>query len=308
MKRKLLRYCAHSAILIYMNSENGGAMAAEPSIIDSININYDGFFEQERKVASYLLQNPRQVVNMTIGELAAACGTSVATVSRFCRKLGAESFHHMKVSLARDIVLSSPEVKVSNTITRDDIAGSLQGILANKVAELRQTVNLIDPEDLDQVLTLIQDAGTVQLAAVGNTIPVAIAGQFMFNEIGIRAVSGTVWETQMAFARQLREGDVLIAISNSGESRNIAKMVEVAKAGGAATIAITNNPSSTIAQAADHHIQTATREKLFLDEFFFSRVSAMAIIEVLYLFLTVGNDVSYQNLSACESLFANEKV
>ena len=46
-------------------------MAAEPSIIDSININYDGFFEQERKVASYLLQNPRQVVNMTIGELAA---------------------------------------------------------------------------------------------------------------------------------------------------------------------------------------------------------------------------------------------
>ncbi|MBQ3267400.1 MAG: MurR/RpiR family transcriptional regulator [Atopobiaceae bacterium] len=283
-------------------------MAAEPSIIDSININYDGFFEQERKVASYLLQNPRQVVNMTIGELAAACGTSVATVSRFCRKLGAESFHHMKVSLARDIVLSSPEVKVSNTITRDDIAGSLQGILANKVAELRQTVNLIDPEDLDQVLTLIQDAGTVQLAAVGNTIPVAIAGQFMFNEIGIRAVSGTVWETQMAFARQLREGDVLIAISNSGESRNIAKMVEVAKAGGAATIAITNNPSSTIAQAADHHIQTATREKLFLDEFFFSRVSAMAIIEILYLFLTVGNDVSYQNLSACESLFANEKV
>ena len=112
----------------------------------------------------------------------------------------------------------------------------------------------------------------------------------------------------MAFARQLRECDVLIALSNSGESRNIAKMVEVAKAGGAATIAITNNPSSTIAQAADHHIQTATREKLFLDEFFFSRVSAMAIIEILYLFLTVGNDVSYQNLSACESLFANEKV
>ena len=34
----------------------------------------------------------------------------------------------------------------------------------------------------------------------------------------------------------------------------------------------------------------------------------MAIIEILYLFLTVGNDVSYQNLSACESLFANEKV
>lgn len=58
----------------------------------------------------------------------------------------------------------------------------------------------------------------------------------------------------------------------------------------------------------DYHIQTATREKLFLNEICFSRVSAMTVIEVLYLFLTVGQERSYDRVSKCESLIADEKL
>lgn len=39
----------------------------------------------------------------------------------------------------------------------------------------------------------IQNAGTVQLVAVGNTIPVALDGAFKLNEIGIRAAAGTIY-------------------------------------------------------------------------------------------------------------------
>lgn len=35
-----------------------------------------------------------------------------------------------------------------------------------------------------------------------------------------------------------------------------------------------------------YHILTATREKLFLDEFWFSRMWKTAVIEILFLFLT----------------------
>ena len=81
-----------------------------------------------------------------------------------------------------------------------------------------------------------------------------------------------------------------------------------AKENGATTIGITNNPDSTIAKTVDYHIQTATREKLFLNEFYFSRVSATTIIEILYLFLTVGQQKSYERLSKCENLMADEKL
>ena len=36
----------------------------------------------------------------------------------------------------------------------------------------------------------------VQLAAVGNTIPVALDGAFKLNQLGIPAVAGDIWEAQ----------------------------------------------------------------------------------------------------------------
>ena len=177
-----------------------------------------------------------------------------------------------------------------------------------QVEELKQTVSLINEKELNEVLDHIQNAGTVQLVAVGNTIPVALDGAFKLNEIGIRAAAGTIWETQLAFSLTLKPGDVMIAISNSGESRQVVKMVREAKKSGVTTIGITNNPRSAIGSSVDYHIQTATREKLFLNEFCFSRVSAMTVMEILYLFLTVGQEKSYDRMSRCEGLIADEKV
>lgn len=283
-------------------------MEKQQSVMNTITILYDTFFEQEKKIANYIMQHRQDVVNMTIGELAEASGTSVATISRFCRKCEVDGFHHLKISLAKEIVESDSNTTVSNHISRKHIGQSLQNILANKVEELKQTVSMIDENQLNTILDCIQHAGVVQLMAVGNTIPVALDGAFKLNEIGIKAVAGTIWETQLAFALSLKKGDVLIAISNSGESRQVVKTVRAARKNGATTIGITNNPKSTIGNDVDYHIQTATREKLFLNEFCFSRVSAMTVMEILYLFLTVGQEKSYDRLSACEGLIADEKV
>ena len=191
-------------------------MEKQQSVMDTINIRYDSFFEQEKKIANYIMQHHKDVVNMTIGELAEASGASVATVSRFCRKCDVDGFHHLKISLAKEIVEGDKEAAVSNDISRKEIGQSLQNILANKVEELKQTVSLINEKELNEVLDHIQNAGTVQLVAVGNTIPVALDGAFKLNEIGIRAAAGTIWETQLAFSLTLKPGDVMIAISNSG--------------------------------------------------------------------------------------------
>lgn len=283
-------------------------MEKRQSVIDSIHILYDSFFEQEKKIANYILQHQMEVVNMTISELAEASGTSVATISRFCRKCNTDGFHHLKIGLAQAIAENEADIPVSNHISCKEIGQSLQNILANKIEELKQTVSLMDERQLKVILDCISAAGVVQLAAVGNTIPVALDGAFKLNEIGIRAVAGTIWETQLAFSLSLKKGDVLIAISNSGESRRVAKMVQAAKERGALTIGITNNPKSTIGQQVDLHIQTATREKLFMNEICFSRVSAMTVMEILFLFLTADQTQRYQRTREFESLFADEKV
>lgn len=280
----------------------------ERTVMDTICSSFDTFFDSEKKIAKYIINHYDKVVEMTVGELATASGASEASVSRFCKKVGVKGFHHLKLSLAKEMVESDMNgVEVSNHISYDDISQSLQNILANKVEELKQTVSLMDNKQLPKILDLLLKARSVQFVAVGNTIPVAIDGTFKFNQIGIPAATSTIWETQVGQIYNLTKDDVVLAISNSGESRGVITAMEAAKEVGATTISITNNIESTVAKASDYHINTATREKLFLDGYCFSRVSATTVIEILYLFLTSMNKNSYKTIARHENAIAGDK-
>lgn len=284
-------------------------MKGNQSVVGTICSSYDSYFDAEKKIADCIIERKEDVIDMTVAELAKASGTSDATVSRFCRRCGFKGFQHLKMSLAREVLEErGKSIQVSNDILREDIGQSLQNILANKVAELTQTVEMMDPKKLEEILACLETARTVQVAAVGNTIPVALDFSFKLNQLGIPAVSGTIWETQMAYTLNMKQGDVVVVISNSGMSRRLLTLVEGAKENGVTVIAVTNSPESPVAVAADYHITTATREKLLLDEFCFSRVSATMVAEVLYLFLSAGKKDSYASIRRHEIAISEDKT
>ena len=284
-------------------------MKKNKSVIDIIFAEYNNFYEAEKKIADYIVNNTQKVIDMTISELAESAGASDATVTRFCKKCHMKGFHHLKITLARELVESKKDdVKISGDVSESNIQESLSNILANKVEELKQTVSMIDEKELSEILNLIRNARNVQFAAVGNTIPVALDGCYKFNQIGIPSVTNPIWETQIAYTFNLSKGDVVIIISNSGSSKRLIDVIEAAKAKEAYIVSITNSNNSPIAKISDYHIKTATREKLFLEEYYFSRISAMTVIEILYLFLTVGKPDVYKNLSKHEQSIADSKI
>ena len=281
----------------------------EKSVLDIICASLDSFFESERKIGTYIIQHTAEVVDMTVGELAQACGVSDASVSRFCKKINMKGFHHLKITLAKEISEKGiEEEEVSNHISVNDIEQSLKNILANKVTEITQTVSMMDAKQLSEILNKLNMARTVQFFAVGNTIPVAIDGAFKLNQIGIPAVSGTIWETQIGYTYNMTAEDVVIAISNSGESTAVLRASEAAKSAGATTLSITNSEKSSAAQLSDYHITTATREKLFLDGYCFSRVSATTVIEILYLLLPSMRKAAYKSIVRHEQAIAFTKL
>lgn len=279
----------------------------EKSVINQICASMDTFFETEKKIGNFIIHHPKEIVDMTVGELAKECQVSEASVSRFCKKIDMNGFHHLKISIAKEMVSQSEDDELSNHISVDDLEQSLKNILANKVAELTQTVSMMNSENLQDILKRINNAQNVLFAAVGNTVPVAMDGAYKLNQIGISAVSTPVLETQLAYSYTLSPDDVVIAISNSGESTGVINILEAAKQKKATTISITNSEKSTIAKISDYHITTATREKLFLDEYRFSRVSATMVIEVLYLFLTSMRKEAYDSIIQHESSIAFTK-
>lgn len=279
----------------------------EGSVINQICASMDSFFDTEKKIGDYIVRNPKKVVDMTVGELAKECGVSEASVSRFCKRIELKGFHHLKISLARELVDAKDDGEISGHISVDDMEGSLRGILSNKMEELRQTVAMIDREELKKILDVINNADTVLMAAVGNTIPVAMDGAYKLNQIGIRAMSTPIWETELGYSYNLTDKDVVVAISNSGESTGVIQMLEAAKSRGAVAISITNNARSSVAELSTYHITTATREKLFLDGYCFSRVSATMVIEIIYLLLASMRKESYESIVRHEQAMAYTK-
>lgn len=277
-------------------------------VTDILYAMYDSFFDAEKKIADYILSNNEKVIEMTVAELAKASGTSDATVSRFCKKCHLKGFHHLKISLAKELSERKVDAAISNDISRKNIGQSLENILANKIEELTQTIRMIDEFKLDEVLNLFQKAECIQFAAVGNTVPVALDAAYKFNQLGIKSVALSIWETQLGYTLNTNNKDVIVIISNSGASKQLVALAEVAKARGAVIVGITNSEMSPIAKLSDYHITTATRERLFMDEYCFSRVSAMTLIEIFYLLLAVSDDKSTEAIRKHEELMVDGKV
>lgn len=279
----------------------------EKSVLDKILCVYKSLYEAEKKIADYVIDNREKVIEMTVSELAAKSNVSEATIVRFCKKCDLKGFYDLKINIAKDMVNSKGDA-ISTKLDLNNIDQSLQSILANKIEELKQTISMMNEKEIKEILKVIKNARIIQFAAVGNTVPVAMDGTYKFNQLGITAVTNTIWETQLAFAYTLTKDDAVIVISNSGSSKKLVTLLDIANEREATTISITNHENSPVANISKYHINTSTREKLFLDEFSFSRVSAMVVIEVLYLLLTQDKKDSYSWISQHEQSIADGKI
>ncbi|HBN57469.1 MAG TPA: RpiR family transcriptional regulator [Lachnospiraceae bacterium] len=282
-------------------------MGGITSVRDEIFSKYDSLYDAEKKVADYVINHPEQAIEMSVSELSGQCEASQATVIRFCKKVGCSGFHQLKIRMAGE--LRRQEHLVTTTeISCSHMEQSLHNILSSKIEELQSTFQNFDAKQIKEIIDHILRADTIEFAAMGNTIPIAMDSVYKFNQLGLRAVSSTIWETQEATARNLKKGDVLFAISASGASRRLFKMVEIAGENQVLTIAITNQVKSPIAEKCDYVIRTSTREPLFHEQISFTRMSAMAVIDTLFLLLFSAKGGSYEKLSKHEQSVAEEKM
>jgi RpiR family carbohydrate utilization transcriptional regulator len=286
-------------------------MAKEATVRNQIFSAYDSLFDAEKKVADYLMNHQEKAIEMSVSELAAACEASQATIVRFCKKIGCNGYHHLKIKMAKEM-REQDDHEFSNEISIDNIEQSLKNIMASKMEELKETLSSIDGKMLREIIDLILNANVVEFTAMGNTIPVALDGSYKFNQLGIPAVSSTIWETQEAYARTMRKGDVMIAISASGASRHLLNMANIAKE--YATKRYRSNLINWgmlpfIFEEASHYtIVTATREQVFHDQVSFTRMAAMAVIDSLFLLLFSTKWDSFKNLSEHEQSVAEDKI
>lgn len=282
-------------------------MSNDILVRDQIFSTYDSLYDAEKKVADYLIANQKDVINMSVSELAANCEASQATIIRFCKKIGCKGFHQLKLKLAGE-QSKGEEIAASNEIDIENMEQSLHNIMLSKLEEIKATFHNFDQKELRKIVDAVLDANLIEFGAMGNTVPIALDGTYKFNQLGLHAVTSPIWETQEAFARTLKKGDVFFAFSASGASKHLIRMAEIVKKRGVVTVAVTNQARSPLTEICDHVIITATREHVFYDQVSFTRMAAMAVIDTLFMLLLSTKKDFFENVAEHERSVIEEKL
>lgn len=129
-----------------------------------IEQSYQTLSPNARKVADYLQQNPLDVLNTSLADIAEISKTSKATVSRFFRQLGYDSQLDLKKELRS--LRASGYPLATNSPTNDYVQQEL--------LRIQQTLENVDPEDVNLLINNIIAAPRVTLIGFRNSYPVAM--------------------------------------------------------------------------------------------------------------------------------------
>ena len=235
-----------------------------------------------RKVADVILRQPEMAIYASVNEVAAVAAVSEATVMRFCRILGFKGFQDFKIALAREMVIPSPRFREEAGAEGEDDAAVVRKVFQTNTMALQDTLEIIDLEAMQEAAQLLLAARQILVIGVGGSGPAVTYTGNRFLLLGLKAVTCTDFYLMLMAGSQLSRGDVALAISNLGTTREIVETVRIAREKQARVMCITNNSLSPLARVCSPVLVTASREVTLPEEAVASLVCQIAILDALF--------------------------
>lgn len=251
------------------------------TFLNRVEEKLDSLSKKERQTADYMIHNQEKLIYASITELADAVGTSEATVTRVCTKLGYSSFQALKVSVATELV--TPQEKIHEELQPDASPDAIiDKIFSSAVQTLTMTQRSLDSLAVSQSINTIYKSRRLVIIGNGNSGAIAMDAQHKFLRIGMNVQAYTDDHMQMIAAVSMNSEDVLLAISHSGSSRDVAEAIQVAKEKQAAVITITSSGNSPVSKLSDIRLYTRSQETKYRTYAIASRMAELTIIDTLY--------------------------
>lgn len=231
-------------------------------MLDRIRASIPALPPAEQRVARLVLADPRSFASLPVGELADRAHVSKPTVVRFCRSVGYDGLADFKLKLAGTVNEGVPFVH--RAVDDDDKAGDIVvKVIDNAVSALLKYRNSAASGAMEQAIALLALAGRqghrIEFYGVGNSGIVAQDAQHKFFRLGVHAAAVSDGHVQVMSATMLGPGDCAVIISNSGRSRDLLDVAQIAHRKGAAVIVITasGSPLAHLALSPGHVLLAA---------------------------------------------------
>lgn len=244
--------------------------------------------ELARKGARQLLAQAAEVVRMSISALAMQTGArSESSIVRFYRTFGFSGYQDFKVSLATELAGQAVIYRANEDITiDDDVEAIKRKILAGAIDILQENISQMQAGAIEQAVQLLFESKRVILLGFASSASIAYDAQFMFSVLGLNCFFTTDPHVNAVLLSSARQGDVVLCISHSGESKDVVVPAQDGKPW-AKIIAITGHADSSLAKIADVSIVTFSEEMNYRTDAMVSRIVQLGIIDILFTSLAV---------------------
>jgi len=244
-----------------------------------------------RQVGEYILRHPEDAQAMTITVLAAQVGVAESTVSRFAREIGVSNYQSLRLAVAEATFASRADSTraeqrfVYEGINRGDTSGVIVGKIERSSREaLRRTAMRLNIDAVEKAVDLIESANVLVFCCMGSSSIAAEDGVTRFTRAGKKCVLFRDQSLQVMLASILGPGDLLIGISDSGQSTAIVNALRQGRSRGIPTIGLTSTAGSPLFDSSDVTLFTGNvpADSGLYGESVTSKWGQLLVVDILY--------------------------
>ncbi|OPJ57242.1 putative HTH-type transcriptional regulator YbbH [Alkalithermobacter paradoxus] len=224
----------------------------------------------ESHLLKYILENSNEVLNMKIHDLSSKAFISTASIIRFCKKLGFNGYSEFKANLAMSLK------------SKDNDRANLQLDNISLIDAINKSINLINDNVIDQIIDIMHNADVIHFYGEGSSRNLCRESSRHFQLLGKNCHYFDDTSIMYASASQLSENSIVFAISMSGETQQIIKASNIAKANNAKVISLTNVGCNTLSNLSDMSLFIYSIRYNMNNFSFVSRHTASMLMEYIF--------------------------
>ena len=254
-------------------------------IILEIKSCYNQLTKAEKKVADFVLANPKDVLFMSITDLADACKVGDTSVFRFCKTMKLKGYQEFRMILSLSINKGQNDMEqyTGNNISVNDTFEELaKKVLNTNINALMETYSLIKEEDVDNAINMLHEARMIYFFGVGASMLTAMKAMNKFLRIENKVFCIPDSHMQAMVASTMTSEDVAVLFSYSGATKDTIHVAKLAKKAGARVICITRFVKSPLSSYADITLLSGANEGPLQGGSTSAEISQLFLVDLLY--------------------------
>ena len=256
------------------------------SVLSQINKRQEYMTPVEQRIANFILENPRKIINMPVKDIAFNSNTSDAAIVRFAKRVGLAGIKELKVELAKELHTLEKE-KISRVIDleEDNHRDIFDKVFKNTIQALYNTEKIVSRDVMEEAAHLILKADNTFIFGVGDSANVGHDIEQKLHRVNVNAFFTADKYLCLTRLSNARENDVLFVITLSGKTAEVIEVVKKAKALGIKIVILTQNHASIAKRHSDLAIEITEEETNIQYMNMTSRIAQLVICDVLFFYV-----------------------